>query len=371
MSLSSGKTLLLYNLASADSDRKGLPFIEAARSLGFKTIVTTHSADTRMLCGDLNEVVPLENLKRLHELVAEHHVDFTMTVNSRLTPLVAEVNRKCRIPSFTKDAAVILNNKDRCAEFITQAGFRAPRHWIARAESDWELLPSDLEVILKPSFSTGAVDTLRFKTPQALREKLQTEGLWCQSLNQQIGLNDFYRINDQGEYFGRFLIQEYIPYKKQIGMELLVCQGKLHLVHSAQILTAAPDFISAYAHVGPVEIPDSIFQSFQKLVNLLQIKNCHLTPDFLIDSKDNWYLIDANLNLGGEGLIQAIQARGLNYPLESLKAFWGLDYNLSTNALFSASHAFPSFDGAKDFKVSTAPSFEALKTILGRDFDRG
>ncbi len=357
------KTILFYNLASADSDRKGLPFIQAARELGLKVIVATHSNNTKMLCGDINEVVPLEKIHRLRELIIEHKVDLTMTVNSRLTPIVAQLNKNCPISNFSEVAALTLNHKDRCANFIENSDLKAPRHWVIKSDSDWLQIPAGLPVILKPSFSTGAIDTRRFNSSDELRKTLLS-GIWSDSLGKQLSLSDFYMINQKTEYFGHFLVQEYIPYQKQIGMELLVVNGELKLVHSAEILTASPTLVSAYAHIGPVDIPQKILEDFQKVITLLQIKNCHLTPDFLVDQQGQWFLIDVNLNPGGEGLLNAIQARGLNYPSESLKAFLGLAYNLTTSSLYSASFAKPTFNLNTEFQLKTALTFAELYELI-------
>ena len=85
-----------------------------------------------------------------------------------------------------------------------------------------------------------------------------------------------------------------------------------------------------------------------------------MTPDFLVDDKGQWYLIDANLNIGGEGLIEAIQARGLNYPEESLKAFFARPFSLETNAKFTASFAKPTFGPKTKTEISLADTFEEL-----------
>jgi biotin carboxylase len=364
----STQTILFYNLANADSDRKGLPFIRAAREMGLKVIVICHTSDTKMLCGDINDVVPIENPERIRELILKHGVDFAMTVNSRLTPIVAGASQGCSISNYSKESAIVLNSKDLCAEVIQSAGLQAPRHWIIKSEADWKDIPAGLPLILKPTFSTGAIDTVRFSSAEDFKNKIEAGGMWCEGLKRKITLDDFYKLNSRGTYFGRFLLQEHIPYRKQIGMELLIVGGKLHLVHSAEILTAPPELICAYAHVGPVPIPSAVLNlvldKMQNLVTKLQLKNCHLTPDFLIDEKNEWYLIDANLNMGGEGLADAVAARGLNYPLESLKAFVGQPFSLETNQNFSASYAKPVFSSGAEIKIASSKSFDDLnKTI--------
>ena len=354
------KTVMFYNLASADSDRKGLPFILAAKKLGLKTIVATHSSDTNMLCGDVNEIVPFTDFARLQELIRDNAVNFLMTVNSRLTPLVAELSKDCTIFNFSPFAATTLNYKDRCAEFIRTCGLPAPRHWLVRSLDDWGLLPQDVPLILKPTFSTGAIDTIRFESGAAFKDTISKQGLWCTALNRNITLDDFYSVNTKGEYFGRFILQEHINYVRQVGMEVLIVNGIFHLVHGAEILTLAPDHIKAYAHLGPVEIPDFVLTPFKNMVAKLSLQNCHMTPDFLIDKNGKWFLIDANLNIGGEGLIDAIRARDLNYPEESLKAFFGLPYSLRTNAKYSGSVTKPAFSAEAKIEVISADTFERL-----------
>lgn len=359
------KTVLFYNLASPDSDRKGLPFIHAAKRLGLKTLVAAHSADTQMLCGDINEVVPYTDFTRLKELVSAHRVDFVMTVNSRLTPLIAELNKNCSISNFTPMAAKVLSHKDLCSEVIGTCGLQAPRHWLIQKESDWSSVPEDLPIILKPTFSTGAIDTVRFNSTADFYKKISAEGLWCTGLNRNIRIEDFYSINTRGEYFGRFILQEHINYVRQVGMEVLIVKGDLHLVHGAEILTSEPDRIKAYAHLGPVEIPEAVLKAFKNLVAKLNLSNCNMTPDFLVDEVGRWFLIDANLNIGGEGLIDAIQERGLNYPEESLKAFLGMPYSLKIGPNFSGSFTKPEFSATAKIEVVSADSFEQLRKIIG------
>ena len=198
------KTVMFYNLASADSDRKGLPFILAAKKMGLKTVVATHSSDTKMLCGDVIEVVPFTDFGRLQELVKNNAVSFVMTVNSRLTPLVAELNRNCTISNSSPLAATTLNYKDRCAEFIRSCGPQAPRHWLVRSQDDWKLIPENVPIILKPTFSTGAIDTIRFDSGAAFKDAISTQGLWRTALNRHISLEDFYSINTKGESFQKY-----------------------------------------------------------------------------------------------------------------------------------------------------------------------
>lgn len=367
---------LLLSLASPDSNRKGLPFIRAAQSLGCEVISVTHDKNSELLCGDINEVVRLGELSRVRDLLRKHRVDFAMTVNSRLTPLLAheiEASGCPLIPIYSENAAATMAYKDRCARFLNSVGLNAVEHWIPTQASDWSEIPDDIALILKPTFSTGAIDTLAFPDRATLQAALGV-GLRSETLGALVHLEQFHKINADGCMFDRWMIQRKIHYKRQIGLEIVVANGVTTVVHAGEILTDPDHGIAAYAHVGPIPMNDDIgidiISGIKRFISSLGLTNCNMTPDILVDHENKWYLIDANLNVGGEGLLDVVRARGVDYPLESLKAFFGQPHSFETTSIFAASFSKTVFSGSVGPMIATDRSMETLlKQIEDSRFD--
>ena len=336
--------VMFFALASTESELKTRPFIEAARRIGADTFVLTHAPWPGLEIGDRNRCMSQQGVEEFFAIAREVQPDFIFTANSRLTPSVGVACEMLGLAVYSPMAARTLTHKDLWYQYLERKGFRSPRTLIPMSAS--EILNNDLsekKVIVKPTFSTGAQSTHVFASGAEFVARLRVQGFHCDALDRAISEEEFFEFNRKGGHFlGKFLVQEFIE-GIQIGVETAIVGGRAHLVHAAEILTLGPDQIEAYAHIGPVPIPQGVQEILQAAARDLGLHNCLLSPDVIVTESGETVILETNLNPGGEGLIDCVRLRGLDYPLQAMSGFLGLKFDFSASEIVCTSFAEPSF----------------------------
>lgn len=345
--------VLFLALPSLESELKTKPFVLAAKNLGMQTAVASFAQRPALLCGEQNFILNPNDLAAPARLVDELAPDFIFSANSRLAPLVAKLASSQSIKMYSERGARCLNHKDEWYEYLAHKGYASPK----------TIVPSDLSsiqapafwekrIVIKPSFSTGALNTRVFPSGKAFVEFVDQQGFFCENLQRPLTLAEIFNFNRVGGHLlGKFLLQECIT-APQIGIEILVVRGKAHFLHAAEILTVAPEHVHSYAHLGPIPLIRKVCDLLESIVADLELWNCHLSPDILLPSDGSEPIIlEMNLNPGGEGLLDCLLARGVDYAKTSLQAFMGLPYSLDLKDLAVVSEALPSFKEGRQRQI--------------------
>jgi len=350
--------IFFWALSSPSSIEKHIPFIQAARKLNLTSVLVSHEPNEQLLCADENHVIPLHDWQALHSLAKEAQPILVMTQNCRLTPFLAPLALDLGIKCYTKNAAQILAYKDRWHHFLEQKGIPSPKTILPLQEFDFTgKIGGENPVVLKPSFSTGSVNTFVFENIHDLLLSLQNNSVLNENTQEPISLSEIFAKNRANNDQGGYLVQEYVPFQWQLGVEVFILNGQVNLIHPAEILIDESGY-KAYAHLGPIPIPPIIKDWFQDIALQLGLFNCHLSPDILIGTDGNPYIIDVNLNIGGEGLIEAVKSRGLDYANESLKSMLGLKANWDCQKVAVVNYALPSFKDSSHVHVSREDSLD-------------
>ncbi len=344
--------LFIWALSSSSSIEKHTPFLKACRELNIKSVLVSHESNDELLCADENYVVPLHDWQALKQIAHQSKPTLVMTQNCRLTPFLATLAKELGINLYSKEAAEILAYKDRWHRFLEQMNLPSPKTILPTQESDFSSqLWGRTPVVLKPSFSTGAVNTFVFENIDELYSSLIQGTLLNENSGQPLQLANLLKQNQDYDEQGGFIVQEYLIHQWQLGIEIFIHQGQVKLIHSAEILVNESG-CEAYAHLGPVPIPRQLEKIFQDIADRIGLYNCHLSPDILIDKDGKPYILDVNLNVGAEGLMQAIQSRGLDYCKESLKTLLGFSANWTCEEVATVSYSLPSFKKNPQFQIA-------------------
>ena len=266
--------------------------IETAKRLGLYTILCDYLPDNPgQYHADKFYQVSTTDKDAVLEIAVREKVNGILAYASDpAAPTAAYVADKTGLPGNPYESVVILCNKDKYRDFLSEHGFCTPK---AKGYSSIDSAVKDLEagffnfpVLVKPVDSSGSKGVGRIDSSDDIGDKLE----YAMSFSRE----------------NRLIIEEFVDkFGYQIAGDGLSINGKLVFRYFAND-HFDPEGINPFVPISasfpcnmPKEVQDKVHDEIQRLISLLHMKTCTYNFDIRIDKDFNVYLMEVAPRDGG------------------------------------------------------------------------
>lgn len=293
--------------------------IETAKKLGYFTILCDYLEDNPgQHVADKFYLKSTTDKEEILRIASEEKIDGILAYASDpAAPTAAYVSNKLNLPGNPYDSVNILCNKDLFRDFLKEHGFFSP---VSKGYSNLDVALCDLEsdyftfpVIIKPVDSSGSKGVTQCNN----------------ALEAKVALTQAMRYSKNG----RIIIEEFVDKKGyQIAGDGLSINGELvfrcfandHFDHNCS--NPFVPISASFPSVLPEHIQGKIHSEIQRLISLLNMKNCTYNFDIRVDKDDNVYLMEVAPRNGGNYIPQIIKyATGIDLVEYAIKIAMGED----------------------------------------------
>lgn len=299
-----------------------VPAFERAHALGIKTIAVDYNptapafeiADHHFIVStrDINGV-----LKIAEEIQKTFGLDGVMTIGAEVSPTVAAVASKFKLPGVTPHVAHLTTNKCERAKVFESAGVPFPKYHVLEEGNIKHNLSYPL--VIKPSDNSASRGVKIIDNQKELKS----------ALPDSISLS-----NDK-----RVILEEFIP-GDQISIEGVVINGKLHVTAIADRNYSRNDYFYPLMVEDGGEMPtkhsgktvDKMIDTFEKAVKAVGIDTGPSKGDLIIAEDGTVYVIEVTSRLSGGGFCSRVVPRvnGINIVDTVVQLAVGRDIDLKT-----------------------------------------
>lgn len=266
--------------------------IEKAKELGYYTVLCDFLPDNPgQYASDKFYLVSTTDKEAVLEAAKKENIDGVVAYASDpAAPTAAYVAEKLALPGNPYESVEILCNKDKFRKFLKENGFCTPKAKgyadILEAQEDVESDLYTLPVIVKPVDSSGSKGVRVAYKKNELASAIEFAFSYSRS--------------------SRIIIEEFIEKKHKylIGGDIFVLNGEVVLWG---LLNCHRDTeVNPLVPVGksyPVELEkadvDVVKQTLKSIADKLQIKNCAMNVELVVDRNNRVFPVDVGPRSGG------------------------------------------------------------------------
>ena len=291
--------------------------ITTAKNMGYYTILCDYLKDNpgQNFC-DKFYLASTTDKEKILEIAEKEKIDGIVAYASDpAAPTAAYVANKLNLPGNPFESVEILCNKDKFREFLRQNDFCCPNSKgydnLTEAENDIAKGVFSFPVLVKPVDSSGSKGVSKILNSDDVFDKLQNAMKF--SISKKI------------------IIEEYVEkYGYQVAGDGLSVDGKLvfrYFGNDHFDSKNANPFVpvsASFPYNMPDEVHQKIHDEIQRLLTLLNMKNCTYNFDIRIDKDYNVYLMEIAPRDGGNYIPQIIKyATGVDLVRESINIAMG------------------------------------------------
>lgn len=291
--------------------------ITTAKELGYYTILCDFLEDNPgQYISDEFFLVSTTDKDAVLEIAKKEMIDGILAYASDpAAPTAAYVAEKLGLPGNPYKSVDILCNKDKFREFLSKNEFYSPKAKgysnINDAINDFNKAFFNYPVIIKPVDSSGSKGVNRCDTIQDIEKKLENSLSYSRCK--------------------RIIVEEYVDkYGYQVAGDGLSINGKLVFRCFANDhfnLKCINPFVpisASFPYSLSEEIQHKIHDEIQRLLTLLEMKNCTYNFDIRIDKNMNVYLMEVAPRNGGNYIPNIIKySTGIDLVEYSVKFAMG------------------------------------------------
>ena len=279
-----------------------VPSVQTAKRLGFYTITCDYLPDNPgHKYSDEYHNVSTTDMYSVLELAKSLKIDgIVCYASDPAAPTAAYVAEKLRLPGNPYESVLTLSYKDRFRNFLREHHFSTP---MAKGYFTYDEACADLDlfkfpVMVKPVDSCGSKGVTKVDFPRDL------EAAFCNALK-------FSRSK-------KVVIEEFVENNgPQIIGDGISRQGELvfrafgsHIFNKAASEGAGSPFVpigGCWPYYKPKPIHDKLHNEIQRLLSLLEMRNCSYNFEARLDSNDNPILMEVGCRSGGNMIPQVLQ----------------------------------------------------------------
>lgn len=310
-----------------------IPAIEYAKTQGYYTVLCDYLSDNPgQYCSDKFYCISTTDKDAILEIAQSEKIDGVVAYASDpAAPTAAYVAEKMSLPTNPFKSVEILAYKDKFRKFLKENNFNCPKsenfYDISKANQSISLFT--FPVMVKPVDSSGSKGVKKIYS--------------------SIELEDAFNIALTSSRTKNVIIEEFIEktHKYMIGGDCFVLNGKV--VFWGLLNCHRDEQVNPLVPVGksfPLIISEEkllvIYETVQRVVDLLEIKFGGFNLELMFDNKDKLYLIEMGPRNGGNMIPDLLQMiTGVDLIAATVEAAMGNDtmkFNYDKKEVFFATH---------------------------------
>ncbi len=266
--------------------------IESAKRLGYSTILCDYLPDNPgQYKADKFFLVSTTDKEEILEIAKKENIDGVVAYASDpAAPTAAYVAEKLGLPGNPYESVEILCNKNKFRRFLTSNGFFTPT---ARGYTDIKTAEHDITsgvfrfpIIIKPEDSSGSKGATVLEDGKTIQPAIEFAFSFSRSK--------------------RIIVEEYIVKKHPylIGGDIFVADGKVIMwgimnCHRDNAVNPLVPVGKSYPLMLGEKETAAVHATLQTMVDKLNIKNCPMNVELIVDEKGRVFLIDIGPRSGG------------------------------------------------------------------------
>lgn len=264
--------------------------IEKAKELGYYTIVCDYLEDNPgQYHADKFYLASTTDKEKILEIAKKENIDGIIAYASDpAAPTAAYISEKLNLPGNPYESVEILCNKDRFRKFLSENGFNTPKSYIIENFENFDInnIDINLPVIVKPVDSSGSKGVERVYEKENLIKSIKKAF-------------EFSRSN-------KVIVEKLIEknHKYLIGGDILVYKGEIILfgLLNCHIDSKVNDLVPV-GKSFPLQLENKQLKvakdELNKLVKKLNLYNCAMNVEIVVDSEYSPWFIDVGPRSGG------------------------------------------------------------------------
>lgn len=268
-----------------------VPLIKAAIKMGLFVIgVDKNSGALGFKFCDHKEIIDIVDRQKCMLLAQHYHIDGIITSTEKGLETTAYIADKLNLIGNKYTLVKKIKNKFYQYEVFRNIDIDVPKTY--KIYTNTPIPKISFPVIIKPPDAAAARGVFLIKSVSEFKKKF----------------NESFKFTTKNY----LLLQEYIK-GKEVGAEIVVQNSQVKGIYLTNKISSSPPSFVVLGHLMPALLKkvfkEKIYNVIYQVIKLLEIKNSMINFDFKIN-KENVYLLEIGLRLGGNWLPYLVQLAG-------------------------------------------------------------